>query len=149
MTTQAQLDRLVEALDPTKRACFFPTMLLVEGKSMAVTRCSDFTGVFVAALGAPFAPPGSIANVQHAWLSEPANGWRQVDERAAYAAVGTATAIVASWANPDIEKHGHICPVVGVTAEQLLISAAGAENLTRCTLSRTFGYLKPDFFVYP
>lgn len=138
MRDPAVIDRTANALDVERLACFQP--------SNGVTHCNSYVHVFMACLGAAFAPPGYLANQQHDWLATASNGWRRVDLPTAALNANLGKAVVASWKNDD--GHGHIGVVMpGSGTRGLLVSAAGRHNFRRAPIERSFGLLKPDYFV--
>ncbi len=141
MRTAAELDRIAKALGVDRAFCFQPR----EG----LTHCNDYACCFMAALAVPFAPAGTLANEQHAWLSVASNGWRPVDAIEAAIRASLGYPVVASWANPT-GGHGHIAVAMPESVSgHLFVSAAGARNVVCATIESSFGLsIHPDFFTH-
>lgn len=140
MRSALELDRIAEALGVDKAYCFQPR----DG----LTHCNDYVCCFVAALGAPFAPAGTLANAQHTWLTDTSHHWRQVDAVDAAKRADLGFPVVASWFN-QTGGHGHIAVVMPASAPgHLFVSAAGAKNFVCAPIENSFGLqIHPDFFT--
>ncbi len=135
---------LARLLDPEHTECFLP----LDGK----THCNSLARVFCAARGVYL--PAVVANQQHDFLADPANGWKLFTWLEASVAIGLAPTgdqlVLASWKNPT-GGHGHIAAVVGLARDgRPLVCAAGARNFNAGRLEDSFGLsIHPDFFFHP
>ena len=134
----SQLD-VAAILDP--KANFLPTQ--------TATFCNVFAAAFLALRGR-VVPLNKTANELADWFSSPkavGDGWRKATfEEALKAANSDGDVVAVAKSLP----HGHIAVCVESlpnTPGRLCVSAAGAANYVRAPIERSFGSLKPTFFV--
>ena len=129
--------QLAQLLDVEHNFAFAPR----EGASF----CNCYASVFCAARGATLPP--LKANEQMGWLAA-SQDWVSVGPAEAVTRVNALELVLAiAQALP----HGHIAPLVESPDEDPMsayVSAAGAHNYVRCKLERSFGPLKPTFFLW-
>lgn len=113
-----------------------------------MTFCNVYAAVFLGLRGHVI-PLNMTANALFDWFKSPkavALGWRAATEADAVAVANSGGDVVAV---AKAEPHGHI----GVVVESLpgvsgpCVSAAGRENFIRAPLKRSFGDLKPTYYV--
>lgn len=113
------------------------------------THCSAFVAAAARNLGVyilcpPEHPTIMLANAQNDWLSEQgaAQGWTRVADGAqAQALANQGDLVIASYASPDPQKHGHIAVVrpsaksaAEIQKEDPQIIQAGIDNLNSASL---------------
>lgn len=149
-TPQAVLE-LIEMLDVASNFAFLPHQRVIDGATTAMcTLCNCYAQCFFAALGAKL--PTKKANQQAEWLASSeglVNGWRSciADEALKYANLGRPVCAIA--VNPN--GHGHVAavvPSIGDDPDHLYVSSAGAINYPRVRIEKSFGDLRPKFFVH-
>ncbi len=138
MPANSSLLRTAKALSVESNFAFLPRD--------SITFCNCYATCFVAARGGVLPP--LLANLQHAWLADPANGWRKVDTIEAASLADDGATVLAVWTNPT-GGHGHIAVVLGSDDGHLLVSAAGQRNYVCTQLERSFGLtIHPEFFTH-
>lgn len=113
------------------------------------SHCNTYACAFLGMRGHVI-PVNMTANELFDWFSSPAaigKGWRKATHEEALAAANAGGDVVAVAQG---ERHGHIGVCVESlpnTPGRLCVSAAGSSNFVRAPLERSFGDLKPTFFV--
>jgi hypothetical protein len=122
------------------------------GYAAHATHCSAFAASFADRLGIYLLRPpqhgqGLLANAQVDWLAGPgqADHWQQVDFRTAQALANRGWLVIATYANPDPHRPGHVAVIrPSLKSENLLLAhgpeetQVGGHNHLRTTIAHGF-----------
>ena len=120
------------------------------------THCSTFAAAMARRLGIDLLHPPQhsqrlLATAQAHWLAKagPAEGWRRVDPRTAQTLANRGWFVVASYANPDPRRPGHIAVLRPSRKSDALLRAHGPEETQAGFRNRLRTYVARGFAEHP